>query len=99
MKTLHIKNNFLLLFFLLPIISCLFHSLKKLSNDGDYLVVLDKGLYIYNFDDPSINSLKIQGLDATRKSVTMSGKYSDNNKFCTFVTMIIQTEMTLIAII
>ena len=79
MKTLRIKINFLLLFFLLPIISCLFHSLKKLSNDGDYLVVLDKGLYIYNFDDPSINSLKIQGLNATIKSVTISEKYSDNN--------------------
>ena len=79
MKTLRIKNNFLLLFFLLPFLSCLFHSLKKISDDGDYLVVLDKGLYLYNFDDPSINSLKIKGLDATIKSVTISEKYDDDN--------------------
>ena len=50
------KYHFSLIFFILinsflyPSITCLFRSLKKISDNGDYFVVLDSGLYIYNFE-------------------------------------------------
>ena len=31
-------------------ITCLIRSMKKISDDGDYFVILDNGLYIYNFE-------------------------------------------------
>ena len=31
-------------------ISCLLRSMKKISDDGDYFVILDNGLYLYNFE-------------------------------------------------
>ena len=47
------KIFFLLLiihFYSYSSISCLIRSMKKISDDGDYFVILDNGLYLYNFE-------------------------------------------------
>ena len=36
---------------LYPLILCSFQSIKKISDNGDYFVILDKGIYIYNFEN------------------------------------------------
>ena len=42
--------TFLFIFCLLSPSTCLFRKMKKISNNEDYLVILDNGLYIYNFE-------------------------------------------------
>ena len=46
----YIILNFLFIFCLLSPSTCLFRKMKKISNNEDYLVILDNGLYIYNFE-------------------------------------------------
>ena len=46
----YIIFTFLFIFCLLSPSTCLFRKMKKISNNEDYLVILDNGLYIYNFE-------------------------------------------------
>ena len=58
-KQFHSRVFFLILieFFLYPSIICLLKSIKKISNNGDYLAVLESGLYIYNFENTKIKTI------------------------------------------
>ena len=40
----------IILFYSYTFISCSIRSMKKISDDGDYFVILDSGIYIYNFE-------------------------------------------------
>ena len=60
-------------FYSYSFISCLLRSMKKISDDGDYFVILDNGLYLYNFE-----KLKKIKLTIFNKS-PFKTKYEDNN--------------------
>ena len=49
-KYAHIIVSLTINFFLYTFVSCSIQSMKKISDNGDYFVVLDSGLYIYNFE-------------------------------------------------
>ena len=49
-KYSHIIIALIINFCLYPSITCLFRSMKKISDDEDYFVILDSGIYIYNFE-------------------------------------------------
>ena len=46
-------------FYLYPSISCKFRSMKKISEDGDYFIILDSGIYIHNFEKSKQINIKI----------------------------------------
>ena len=54
-------------------ITCLIRSMKKISDDGDYFVILDNGLYIYNFEKSKRINLTIFN------ESPFETKYEDNN--------------------
>ena len=49
-KYAHIIVSLTINFFLYTFVSCSIQSMKKISDNGDYFVVLDSGLCIYNFE-------------------------------------------------
>ena len=59
------KNYFIFILTLnlliIPFNICSFKSLKKISDDGDYFVILDNGLYIYNFEKSECESIMTIG--------------------------------------
>ena len=64
---------FLIIFnsYLIPFTFCSFHNMKKISDIGDYFIILDNGLYIYNFEKSKCE--KIRDLD---KSI-----FNSNNEY------------------
>ena len=59
-KYSHIIIALIINFYFYPSITCLFRSMKKISGDEDYFVILDSGIYIYNFEkSKQINTIKI----------------------------------------
>ena len=66
MKTyiFYILSIFLFNYNLFPLIFCSFQSIKKISDNGDFFVILDKGLYIYNFE-----SYKCENIAGLNKSI------------------------------
>ena len=49
-KYIHIIVSLIINFYLNAFVSCSIQRMKKISDNGDYFVVLDSGLYIYNFE-------------------------------------------------
>ena len=60
----YISSIFLFNYILFPLIFCSFQSIKKISDNGDFFVILDKGLYIYNFE-----SYKCENIAGLNKSI------------------------------
>ena len=58
-KYSHIIIELIINFYLYPSISCKFRSMKKISEDGDYFVILDSGIYIHNFEKSKQINIKI----------------------------------------
>ena len=46
----YISFNLIFNLFLIPFVICSFKRMKKISDNNDYFVILDDGLYIYNFE-------------------------------------------------
>ena len=46
----HIIISLIIHFYLYTFISCSIQRMKKISDDGDYFVILDSGICIYNFE-------------------------------------------------
>ena len=72
-KYVHIIVSLIINFYLFGFISCSIKIMKKISDDGDYFVILDNGLYLYNFE-----TLKKINLTIFNKS-PFKTKYEDNN--------------------
>ena len=77
---------FLILFnsYLITFIFCSFHNMKKISDAGDYFIILDNGLYIYNFEKS--NCEKIRDLDKSifysndeYNNIIISNNYNSNS--------------------
>ena len=55
----HIILIILINIFLIPPIICKLRSMKEISDNGDFFVVLDSGLYIYNFENTKKRSSQL----------------------------------------
>ena len=74
LKKCHSRILFFILIntFLYPSIVSLLRSMKEISDNGDYFVVLDSGLYIYNFENSKRKTI------ATLNSSIFKTKEEDN---------------------
>ena len=74
LKKCHSRILFFILIntFLYPSIVSLLRSMKEISDNGDYFVVLDSGLYIYNFENSKRKTI------ATLNSSIFKTKDEDN---------------------
>jgi len=55
----HIILIILINILLIPSIICKLRSMKEISDNGDFFVVLDSGLYIYNFENTKKRSSQL----------------------------------------
>ena len=58
MKDIHIMIFILFLINLFSLIMCSFYGIQKISNNDNFLVLLDKGLYNYNYESKKCEIIK-----------------------------------------
>ena len=80
-----ITFNFIFNLFLIPFVICSFKSMKKVSDNGDYFVILDKGLYIYNFEKSKCETITNFGKsifesDDEYNNIVISKNINSNSK-------------------
>ena len=55
-----------------PLIGCSFQSIKKKSDNGDYFVILDNGIYIYNYENCKCEKIT----DLNKSIIDQNGEYN-----------------------
>ena len=77
-----IINNFFILIEISSLFSfaiCYFRSIKKISDDGNYFVISDNGLYIYNFENSECFTIKEIDINNESDFFIISNIYKSNS--------------------
>ena len=87
MEKFYMNIIFSLIFYfkLIPLAYCSFYNMKKISDNGDYFVILKDGLYIYNFEKSKckmITSLdaSIFNINDALNNIIISKNFNNNSK-------------------